>query len=498
MQSCMTIVEMLEASAGRFPARAAVIHNDRRVTYDEFRRGALALGGGLRRLGVGRGERVGLLLDKSPEALLAFLGVAAAGGVVFPMDTNQAVPVLRAVLASTRPAALIVAAPHLDLLSRLGVDLPPARIVVIGPRPNPGCTAWDDLVGGPAIAPAPDLRPDEVVYLNYTSGTTGAPKGALTTHANIYWNTRSACEALGLTSDDVHICMFPVFVHPHELFARPFLLGGTEVLVDGIAPRTIAHAISAHGVTTMMAVASIWASIHRFDRFACLNTTRMRLIESGGMHINADLYERIRADLRIPMVPVWGSTEAAGIALARPLDGPFKCGAIGRPCPHYDVRLLDEDGNEAGTGVDGELVVRGPGVCSGYLDNPEETARHMRDGAFWSGDLFRRDEDGYFFFSGRRSGMIKCGGLKVFPLEIEDALCRHPAVAECAVVRVVDRTHGEAPKAVIVLKDGARLSEAEVIRHCGAQLSRHKVPRVIQFVDALPRSPGGKVLYQKL
>ncbi len=494
-----TITGMLDDVAGRQGNQPAVFHNDRVVTYGEFRQQALAIAAYLTSVGVCKGDRVGLLLEKSPDAMICFLAVAYAGGIVFPIDYHYPPVGLQYLLDLTAPTALIVASALEGKLDGLRVPCPDRAILVFGEPKRPGRTRAEDIVHSRSIAPPTCTGlPSDPVYLNFTSGTTGFPKGAITTHSNIYWNTRSAAEALQLQPDDVHLCMFPVFGHPHEFFARPLYLGGAAVLVDGVAPRNLCQAITRHGVTSMMAVASIYGSVGRYDRFAAFNASRLRICESGGMHINSELAHLLTTALKPPAYPVWGSTETTGIALLRPVDGPFRTGSVGRPCPYYDIRLLDEAGNEAATGEPGELTVRGPGVCESYYRNDDETARHMRDGWVHTHDLFRRDDNGYFYFAGRRSGMIKCAGLKVFPTEIEEVLCRHPSILEVAVAGVPDRSHGEVPKAYIVLRDGQATSESDILKYCERHLAKYKVPRVIQFLADLPKTETGKVLYQKL
>lgn len=349
-----------------------------------------------------------------------------------------------------------------------------------------------------APAPAAPAGDGDVVYLNMTSGSTGAPKAALTTHANLYWNTVSSVEALELGPDDIHACMFPVFGHPHELFARPLYLGGTIVMIDGISPKSITAAIAEHGVTSLMAIASICQSLVHFHRSRSFKLPSLRMAESGGMHASSRLVHEFRDCFGVPMVPVWGSTETAGVALANSVDGTYRPGSMGRPAPHYEVRVVADHGGEAEADEVGEMAIRGPGVCPGYFRNSSETAVFMREGWFYTGDLVRRDADGYFFFAGRRNGMMKVAGLKVFPTEIEEILSRHPGIAEVAVVKAADPSHGEAPKAFVVPKDGSPLTLADIREYCRERMAAYKIPRHVELVKELPKSPGGKILYRKL
>jgi long-chain acyl-CoA synthetase len=211
-----------------------------------------------------------------------------------------------------------------------------------------------------------------------------------------------------------------------------------------------------------------------------------------------ELAARFRQRYGAAIVPVWGSTETSGVALAAPLDGTAPIGSMGRPAPYYEVRVLDEQGREAAPGVVGEMSVRGPGVCRSYFNDPEETAKNLREGWFVSGDLVKRDEAGFFYFVDRKARMMKVGGLKVFCAEIEAVLRAHPGVEEVAVVRVMDQTHGEVPKAVVVPAPGQALDAKGLRRFLDGRLARYKHPRLYEFRASLPRNSAGKIHLRQL
>jgi long-chain acyl-CoA synthetase len=216
------------------------------------------------------------------------------------------------------------------------------------------------------------------------------------------------------------------------------------------------------------------------------------------MHIDLALARKFRERFGISMIPVWGSTETTGIAFANPVDDSQKEGSFGKPCPYYQAKIVGENGQELAENLVGEIAIKGPAVSAGYLENSVETRKCMKDGWFFTDDLARKDADGYYYFLARKSGMMKVAGMKVFPLEIEGVLRSHPNIAEAAVTKVRDRLHGEVPKAVIVLKENARIDQADVRRYCEERMARYKVPRVIEFRAELPKSSGGKVLYREL
>lgn len=495
----MTLIEMMKRNVDLYPQKTALIYKDLEISYEMLYEKSKTLSNFLIGIGLKKGERVGLLMHKTPEVIVSFLGVTTTGGVVLPIDYNQTISHIQSLLNLTDPCALIISESFQPLLSRLKVPCFENNIIVIGQKAKKHYHSWDDIMAGNSHDfPGVDIQGDDTAYLNLTSGTTGVSKCAVTTHDNIYWNTLSAVEGMELTREDVHLCMFPVFAHPHELFARPLYLGGTIVLIDKISPKHIARAIKDNHVTCMMAIASIYETLVRLHEPLSFNLTSLRLPESGGMHVNPTLAKQFKERFKIPIVPVWGSTESAGIALATPINGRYKQGSMGKACPYYEVKIIDEDGKELPPHEVGEMVINGPAVCSKYFRSLEETKKYIKDGWFYTGDIVKKDSEGYFYFVGRKSGMMKVAGLKVSPIEIENILSAHPKIAEVAVVKGQDRLHGEVPRAVIVPEEGEEIDKKDIRAYCEGRMSKYKIPRIIEFRTELPKTPGGKILWRKL
>jgi len=301
-----------------------------------------------------------------------------------------------------------------------------------------------------------------------------------------------------MTEDDVHLCMFAPFAHPHEIIARPLYLGGTMVLVDKIYPKALAEAISVHRVTCVMGLAPMYDKLLAVLKHGAYDLSSLRIPESGGMYTHPELMERFSCRLGVPIIPVWGSTESTGIALANRPGEPMAPGSVGRPCPYYSVKVVAEHGSELGPGEVGEMIVKGPAVVSGYYHNAKISQVCFRDGWYYTGDLVKKDEAGNFYFVARKNEMMKVAGLKVYPLEIELVSLEHPGIAEAAVVPAKDRLRGEVPKAVIVAKDHVQLSVAELMSFWRGKLAHYKVPRVVEIRDSLPRSAGSEKIDKKL
>ena len=496
--ACITLVDMLRRNAAAHGGGVAIAAGETVVTHEALAEAVLRLAGGLFELGLVPGARLAVFLRKTPAAVTAFLATAAAGGVFFPVDPNQPAAVTRDILARLTPVVMVVAAEFLPVVAALYPVAPPfALLVCDGPAP-PGLPHLNDLCAGPLPARLPTVGRDDAVYLNFTSGTTGAPKGAVTTLGNLLANTRAAVDAFGLVPDDVHLCMMPIFVHPHEILLRPLYLGGTMVLCDRVSARAVTAACIEHKVTVLMAVAAIYETLLRLPAGSANPLGTVRVAESGGMHVPSALAAGLLRRYGTAILPVWGSTETTGVALANRPGDPYTPCCLGRPAAGYDVQVLREDGQPCADGEPGELVVSGPGVCPGYFGEASQAQYRLHDGRFRTGDEIYRDGSGRFYFAGRQSMLLKVGGMKVFPVEIEEALRQHPDVAEAVVIPMPDDLRGEAAKAVVAPRKGAVLTTAELRRFLQTRLHRLKMPRVIEIRDALPRTPGGKIAWRAL
>ncbi len=343
----------------------------------------------------------------------------------------------------------------------------------------------------------PRGHPDRACYYNLTSGSTGRSKGAVTTSRHIVANAIATADGLGFGADEVYLGMFSVFAHPHELFHRSILDGGAFVITDSLNPRIIAETVRCHGVTWMMAVPSFYEML--LDHLVATGERlpSLRVLEAGGAWVGPDALARMEAGFGATFLPVWGSTETTGVGIGLPVGDPRPAGAVGRAMPGYTLRLLREDGTDADVDEVGELVVAGPGVVQAYVTvrggGSDAATDPFVGGGYRTGDLFRRDAEGMYHFVARRSEMLKIGGIRVYPLEIETALTAHPDVRAVAVVRAEDRIRGEIARAVVELQPGATMSVRAAQAWCRARLAGYKVPRIVEFWDSLPRLPNGKL-----
>lgn len=489
----MTLVEMLERNARELSKKTAIAYHDTRITYCELNETVNRLACTLMSLGLKKGDRVGLMLPRIPELIISFLAIVKAQGIACPINFELPVEKIRDISRNISLQLLIVNKANLNHAKGAVLDSKTA-IILTGEEEKYGMS-WSEL----STQGTPDnlclnYEDDDIVYLNYTSGSTGNPKGALTTNSNIYWNTLASVDALKLVPEDIHLCMFAPFAHPHEILARPLYLGGTIVLVDKIYPKSIAEAIYKNKVTCMMGLAPMYENLLDMLEQRTFDLSSLRIPESGGMFTRPELVSRFEQKLGVPIIPVWGSTETTGIALANRPGEDAISGSVGRPCPSYKVKIVDEDDRELPSWEIGEMIFKGPAIVSGYYEDTMKNGQDcFKDDWYYSGDLGKKDDAGNFYFVERKTGMMKVAGLKVYPLEIELALMEHPLVKEVAVIPVKDRLRGEVPRAIIVTKEGAELSEKEVLDFCRKRLSSYKLPRSIEIRESLPKIGSGKI-----
>jgi long-chain acyl-CoA synthetase len=270
------------------------------------------------------------------------------------------------------------------------------------------------------------------------------------------------------------------------------------VLMEKVYPKSIAEVISMHGVTCMMGLAPLYQTLLELLDHKTYDLCSLRVPESGGMYTRGELIERFRRKTGVPIIPVWGSTETTGIAVAIRPGGPLPPGSVGKPCFSYEVRIIDEQNRELPEGEIGEMIFKGPAVVEDYYQRPEESQKCFQNGWYYSGDFGKKDNAGNLYFIERKSGMMKVAGLKVYPLEVELSLIEHPAIQEVAIIAARDRLRGEVPKAIIVPKPGQQITEKEVHEFCREKLPHYKVPRIIEFREHLPKIGSGKINKREL
>ncbi|MFI7221131.1 SDR family NAD(P)-dependent oxidoreductase [Micromonospora maritima] len=492
------VPELLRTHADRLPDRVAFRDADRAVDWAGLEAVTRRLAGHLVDAGVARGDRVAFCLGNRVETVETWLAVTRAAAVGVPLNPRSTDAEL-AHLLDDSGAVLVVTDPgHLDQLRRLRADRPALRIWVTGDGPYPdGATAWPALVDVPPAADArDDLGLDEVAWMLYTSGTTGRPKGVLSTQRTCLWSV-AACyvPVPDLTSADRVVWPLPLF---HSLSHIGCVLSVTAVgasarLVDGFAAADVLRAVAQDEATVLAGVPAMYHHLVAAARADGFRAPALRVCLVGGAITTGELRRAFEEVFDASLLDAYGSTETCGaIAVTRP-DRPRVEGSCGQPVTGVDVRLVSpETGRDVATGEEGEVWVRGPGVMVGYHGLPEVTAAALRDGWYRTGDLARRDDDGNLFVTGRHRELIIRGGEKVHPVEVEDVLRAVPGVADVAVAGRPHEVLGEVPVAYVVPAPEG-FAPAAAYAACRERLAYHKVPQELYEIDAVPRTASGKV-----
>ena len=496
----------LETSARLRPDKIALVRDDERVSYAEINSMANRLALWLREQGTAAGDRIVLLLENGVEYVVSYYGVLKSGAVAVPLNCDVKADSLGAVLGDLRPRAIIACTKSEQLLRDVEPDRLNVPLVVLkkpsGAWLSSVCSVvgWEEIVPG-AEASNPDLPTggSSLASIIYTSGSTGKPKGVMLSHINIVSNTHSIVQYLKLTEKDIQMVVLPFFyVMGKSLLNTHVAVGGTLVVNNSFAyPATVIRQMAEEAVTGFSGVPSTYAYLlHRSplpafrDRLHCL-----RYCTQAGGHMSREIKEKLLQALppHTRLYIMYGATEAAArLTYVEPERLTAKLDSIGRAIPGVTVRVLDDEGHEVPSGQPGELVASGPNIMQGYWMDAPGTARVLDENGYHTGDLGYQDEDGYLYVTGRKDDLLKVGGHRVDPQEIEDVMMATGLLLEVAVVGVEDELLGKRLVAIAVPLS-EEPSQSGVLSFCLARLPRHKLPGEIRFVPSLPKHSNSKI-----
>jgi fatty-acyl-CoA synthase len=502
----MIVGDWIGRRAQLTPNKVALVdtlNGNRPITYREWSRAVNRTARFLQEhLGVRKGDRVAVLAHNCVEYLDIWFALGRIGGILQNLNWRLTPYELEGLLADAAPVALIYGSEFVAQVNALRGRVPSVRHYVALGEP----AALDDIhftereAFSDAPLPEVDLDWDDPWVICYTGGTTGLPKGAVLTHRAITANAVNTVVSWGLTPDDVAILNAPLF-HTGGLnvFTAPLVyIGGTSIVCKGFDPDQVFDLIRDAGVTVFFGVPTMFIVLQQHPRWEEADFSRLKIVISGGAPCPMPVFEKFW-ERGVDFKTGYGLTEAGPNTFwLPPEDVRGKPGSVGFPLFHIDVKIVREDGTECGPDEVGELVIRGPHVCAGYWNNPEATAQTIRDGWLHTGDLARRDAEGYYYIVGRLKDMIISGGENVYPAEVESVLHAHPAVAEAALIGVPDPKWGEVGRAIVALRPGAQVTAEELLAFCRERLAGYKVPKSVVFVDALPKTGAGKVDKQRL
>ncbi|MBC9714817.1 long-chain fatty acid--CoA ligase [Streptomyces sp. TRM66268-LWL] len=484
--------------ARKTPHRVAVVHEDRTWTYRELHERVVRLAHALRTLGVARGDRVAYLGPNHPAFLETLFATGALGAVFVPLNTRLPAPELAYNLADSG-STVLVHGPEQAPAARAAADEAGTRhrIALAGPE-EAEALGYEELLAGAGTGPLDErVAPEDPCMIMYTSGTTGRPKGAVLSHANITWNSVNVLVDTELSGDEVTLVVAPLFhTAGLNMTCLPTLLkGGRVVLLGSFDAERVLDVIEELRVTYMFAVPTMYDAMAARPRFASADLSSLRTLNCGGAPVPGRTIAAY-LDRGLAFSQGYGMTEASpGILFLDREQASAKAGSAGVPHFFTDTRVVLGDGSDAAAGDPGEILVHGPHVMTGYWERPDDTAAALtEDGWLHTGDVARLDAEGYAYIVDRVKDMFVSGGENVYPAEVEAALLTHPDIAECAVVGVPDPVWGEVGRAVVVLKPGAHADEANILGRLHGRLAKYKIPKSLTVTADLPRTASGKII----
>jgi len=491
----MNLASNLTRTAGASPDRSALRLDDRVLTYAQLEDASARVAGLLESKGVQRGDRVGLMMPNVPYFAIAYYGILRAGGVVVPMNVLLKGRETAFYLQDSQAKA-VLAWHEFAVAAREGAEVAGAETIEVAPG------GFEDLLAGaePARHVVEAADHDTAVIL-YTSGTTGKPKGAELTHGGLSRNAEVSGRTLfHLGAEDVVLGALPLFHAFGQTCAlnASVAFGSTLSLLPRFDPGKALEVMQRDGVTVFMGVPTMYSALLHHPAAADQDTSSLRLCVSGGAALPVEVLRSFEKAFGCMILEGYGLSETSPVASFNHPDAERKPGSIGTPIEGVEMRLVDDAGGEVGRDGVGEIAIRGHNVMKGYWQRPDATAEAVQDGWFRTGDVARRDSDGYYYIVDRKKDLIIRGGYNVYPREIEEVLYEHPAVAEAAVVGIRDESLGEEVGAAVALKPGASATPDELREHVKKQVASYKYPRRVWLVDALPKGPTGKILKREI
>ncbi|MCB0193333.1 MAG: long-chain fatty acid--CoA ligase [Anaerolineae bacterium] len=477
-----------------------------RLTYAEMNTRANKLANWLQsEVGVQKGDRVAILAQDSVEHLDLFFACGKLGAIHTGLNWRLHWRELLGIIHDVTPTAVVYDDAFKDVVAELAqADTSVKKWIHVDGDGVDGSVYFNDILetASDSAVTCESLEAEDIAALLFTGGTTGLPKGAQISHRQIAWNGyNTVIHDLG--HGDIYLNVFPMF-HAGGLFAYTLaqtIFGGMTILMKRFDPEKVLATIEREQATIFAAVPAMYQMLTQAPNWAETDLSSLRFCTSGGAPLPVPLVEQYTEEKGVRFKQGFGMTEfGPGIFALPPEDAIRKAGSIGRPNFFVDARIVDPETNEQlGPNQVGELLLKGPSISSGYFNNAEAWAAVVdEDGWLHTGDLAKHDEEWYFYIVDRLKDMFISGGENVYPVEIESALYKHPSVLQCAVIGVPDDRWGEVGKACVVLKQGQTATEAELLQHLQDNLARYKVPKSVEFMDALPISGAGKILRREL
>lgn len=490
---------ILQRYSEKYCNKIAFIHDDVKFTYRELFVAVNQIANMLSKLDVKKGDRVCIYLPNCWQHIIGHFGVLRTGAIVIPLNSMYKAREIQYMIKDSEARTIITNQDLSKNVHEIWNQTDLKNLIVIDGVKD-GSIQFDDYKREPNKFDSNDSfdEREDLCLIQYTSGTTGEPKGAMLTYHNILSNLRTQTNLFCYDETDAHLLCLPLF-HSFGIFSVYYSIftGGLLVLMSRFDAEMFLCLIEKYKITRFNSVPPMLLSFLKLQSPDRFDLSSLRHCLCGAAVMPVEVMQKVKSIIGIDVVDGYGCTEAYGFIMT-PYKGLYKHGSIGIPTPLQEVKIVNDQDEIVSTGTVGEIVTRGPIVMKGYWNKPTETSESMKGGWFHTGDLAYTDNDGYFYIVGRKKEMIISSGFNIYPKEIEELLYQHPKIADAAVIGVPHEYKGEAVKAIIVLKDGKESSENEIIEYCRKTLAVYKAPTRVEFRKELPRTPSGKVLKRLL
>jgi len=497
------IGEMLDNTVRAYPTKVAIIFEESTWSYDKLNENINRMASGLIKLDIGKGTRVMVQLKNGPEIIISHYGIIKAGAIVVPLNVMYVAHEITYIGNDTEATAIILDKDFLPLLQDIRSELPALKtVIVVGDNVPEGTIRFQDIISAPDEQDVTnDADFNDIVSIIYTSGTTGRPKGATQTHRSVLTSVQAMCDFNKLTHEDRLLCALPLFNNfaINVVMMSAFYTGGTLIVVDRFEAEKVLKNMIEHQATYFAGTPTMYVYLLQAYDPLKHDLEAMRVVNCGGAHCPANLIEEVEKTFGVIFMDGYGQTEACGFTTLNPIVGVRKKESVGVPIANIWVKIVDDNFAELPPGEVGEIVQKGD-VFSvhEYWRSPLINKETYKEGWFCSGDLGYVDEDGYLYVVDRKQDLIITGGMNIYPVEVEEVLYTHPTVALAAVIGIPDKVKGELAKAYIVLKPGCSSTEEDIIDYVRSKIAKFKAPRMVEFVNSLPKGPTGKILKREL
>jgi long-chain acyl-CoA synthetase len=500
-QEAVSLALLSDDNIQRFGEYEALAFEGRRITNMDQHRAASRVAHALVRLGVQPGDRVVVMLPNCPQVMQSYGGVLRVGAVIVPVIFLLGEAEVAHILADSEARVVITSSDMVGKIEKQIGVLPNLRhVLLVGGGGQNGLRSFEEETDGESDRFEAVPRDDgDLAVILYTSGTTGTPKGVALSHANLESNARASASLFELDRERWSVGVLPLS-HSYGLTVMNagHILGTRSALLRWFNPEEVLKTIQEFRAEAMSGVPTMFVYLLNYPGASAYDTSTMRVWGSGAAPLPVEVVEPFERRFGGKLLEGYGLTEASPVVAAHRLSGVRKLGSVGQPIPGVTVSIRDDDDRALPVDEVGEVCVQGPNVMVGYYRNPEETAKTIRGGWLRTGDMGRLDADNYLYIVERKKDLIIRGGFNIYPRDVEEALYAFPGVAEAAVIGLPDTFMGEEVVAFVVLKPGQAATADEVAGFCQTRLAKYKCPKEIRFVDALPKSPVGKILRKEL